>query len=320
MGRCVRSLASLVPVALLAALGPLPILDPPPEGSPPPQGSPPPPGYPSSDGFPEVGEPRFEDVGWPGDVAALWGSVDCERVARVRQGWTGGDPHVRADGEPQGADGFRRLRVRDGDDFYGERCELGRNDHRDSPVAVYHEGERLITFASFRLRAGFPLRRDLWQAVMQMKQSQPSNAGGGTPVLALHASDGRWRLRHTGWAGPDLRHGSVWSARARARTWVRFAFDVVYSANPSVGSVQIHTDLNGDGDALDDGELSRRLRLQTLKRETAGSSSDGLSSGDSIPSHLRIGIYHDDSYRCRRHRCSIDIDNVGVYTAARPPE
>ena len=323
MGRSMRSLVSVVPIVLLAALGPLeevPILDPPPEESPPPQGYPPPEGYPQSDGFPEVGEPRFEDVGWPGDVAASWGSVDCERLARVRQRGTGGDPHLRADGEPQGADGFRRLRVRDGDDFYGERCELGRNDHRDSPVALYREGERLITFASFRLHAGFPVHRDSWQAVMQMKQSQPSNAGGGTPVLALHAADGRWRLQHTGRVGPEFRHGPIWSAPARTATWVRFAFDVVYSVDPSVGSVQIRADLNGDGDVLDDGEVSRRFHLQTLKRETAGSSSDGLSRGDPIPSHLRVGIYHDDSYRCRRYRCSIDIDNVGVYNPAGPPE
>jgi hypothetical protein len=267
-----------------------------------------------------VGEPRFEDVGAPGDAAAIWGSIDCERLARVRQGRSGGDPHLRADGEPQGADGFRRLRVRDGDDFYGERCELGRNDHRYSPVAVYHEGERLITFASFRLRAGFPLRRNAWQVVMQMKQSQPSNAGGGTPVLALHAYDGRWRLSHTGSSSSDLDDGPIWSAPARKGTWVRFAFNVVYSADPSVGSVQIRTDLNSDGDALDEGELSRTLHLQTLKRETAGRSSDGLSKGDPIPSHLRAGIYHDDSYRCRRYRCTIDIDNVGVYTPAGPPE
>lgn len=264
-------------------------------------------------GWPKVGTPRFLDDG-SGGSAQLWGSVDCAQPTRVLRRVSGGDPQPRADLRPQGSDGFRRLRVVDGDNFYGERCELGRNDWRYSPMALYHEGEHLLTFASIRLPKGFPLHRRLWQVVLQMKQSEPANGPGfDTPVLALHAYRDRWRLYHTG-AG-DHRDGpeQVWSAPAEARSWVRFAFDVTYSVDPSIGSVKIYVDVDGDGDALDRGERSRRFALQTLGQEQTGTATDGLSAGVSIPSHLRMGIYHDPAYHCVGDRCSIGIDNVGVF-------
>ena len=37
----------------------------------------------------------------------------------------------------------------DGDDFSGERCELGENDWRDGPTAFYREGEHRMTYVSY---------------------------------------------------------------------------------------------------------------------------------------------------------------------------
>lgn len=272
-------------------------------------------------GWPEVGTAKFVDVG-AGGSARLWGSVDCASAIRVVRRGTGGDPESRPDLRPQGSDGFRRLRVADGDNYYGERCELGWNDWQYSPVALYHEGERLFTFLSYRLPDRFPLNRKAWQVVMQMKQTEPTDGGGfPTPVLALHAFDHRWRLYHTGAGnrhGADRQDQEIWSAPARTDTWVRFAFDVTYSQNPHVGSVRIYVDKNGDGDALDRGERSREFHLQTLAREQPGTDADGLVAGASIPSHLRVGLYHDPKYHCVRNRCSLAIDNVGVYTPRSP--
>ena len=260
-------------------------------------------------GFPKVGAALFVDGGGSASPRTLWGSVDCQRPARVRLARAEGDPTTLADGQPQDSAGFRRLRVVDGDDFSGERCELGLNDHRSSPVALYREGTRRITYLSLKLGKRFPLRRDAWQVVMQMKQSQPADTGGGIPVLALHADSGRWRLQQ---AGSDF-DGGVWTAPASPGQWVRFAFDVTYSTDPERGAVQVSVDLNGDGDALDRGERGGRIELQTLKVEGPGASDDGLAQGDSIPSHLRVGIYHNPSYRCRGSKCSLGVDNVGVY-------
>jgi hypothetical protein len=281
------------------------------DGSPPAGGS-------ATSGFPAVGASRFLDEG-TGGAKPIWGSVDCAQSTRVRRASSGGDRPPLASLRRQQSDGWRRLTVLDGDDFYGERCELGQNNWPASPVALYHEGDHLITFVSLRLPRQFPLGRPAWQVVMQMKQAQPSDGGGfPTPVLSLHAYDGRWHLYHTGGGnrGPVDEDEEVWSAPAVVDTWVRFALDVRYSVDPRIGSVRLFADLNGDGDALDRHERSRRFALQTLAREQPGTSADGLAEGASIPSHLRVGIYHSPDYRCVRNRCSIGVDNVGVYERA----
>ena len=248
-----------------------------------------------SNGFPAVGSALFSDDGSVGDTRAVWGKIDCQRGSRVRV-----------------VGGHRTIRVLDGDDAVGERCEIGRNNWPASPVALYRSGERLITVVSLKLSKRFPLERGTWQSVMQMKQSQPSNNGGGTPVLSLHAFDGRWRLRR---GGVSEHVSQVWSTQATRGHWTRFAFDVTYSTDPSVGSVRVAADQNGDGDALDRGERSPQLHLATLVPEGPGDDSDGLADGDPIPSHLRLGVYHDPSYRCHGYRCSIGVDNVGIYLA-----
>jgi hypothetical protein len=259
-------------------------------------------------GFPKVADAVFLDDASIADPAALWGSVDCQQPTRVRTISTA-VRQVGADGvSSRGQGDVRRVRVLDGDDYYGERCELGRNDHRVSPVALFHEGDRWITYLSLRLARRFPLHRPRWQVAVQMKQTQPADAGGGRPILSLGAFDGRWRLR-----GADRPSGDIWSTPAHARRWTRIAFDVTYSANPEVGSVRVFVDRNGDGDALDRAERSRRVSMRTLKAEGPGDALDGLAPGDAIPSHLRVGIYHDPRYRCEGLRCSIEIAGVGVY-------
>ena len=304
-------LAATASILLLAGLGPIPIPIPivppsePPEAPPPPDNPPPPPGpSPDPDGFPDVGKAYFVDTG-NGSVNERWGSTDCvnrDRIASVKRG---GDAGPRADGKLEGTHRFRRLRVLDGDDFYGERCEIGLNDHRRGPTALYREGDRLITYISLKLSKKFPLERDLWQVVMQMKQTQPSDNGGGTPILALLAQDGRWRLI-------DQR-SELWSAPARANRWTRFSFDVTYSDAPTEGAIRVAADLNADGDAHDTDERSRKIKIATLKTEGTGTDDDGIVQGTAIPSHLRAGVYHEPSYRCSRYKCSIGVDNVGVY-------
>ena len=113
------------------------------------------------------------------DPIPFWGAVECadpSRVARIR---TGGDKHRTASGARQGNRAFRRLTVFDGDDFFGERCELGQNNRATSPVTFYQPGTRVITFASIRLPRNFPLSSPgPFQVVLQMKQEAPSNAAG----------------------------------------------------------------------------------------------------------------------------------------------
>jgi polysaccharide lyase-like protein len=244
----------------------------------------------------------FEDTG-SGSASSVWGSIDCATASRV-QTLSGGDPSLTASATPQASGSFRQMSVFDGDDFWGERCELGLNDHRRGPTAVYREGQRRLTFFSERLPDSYPLNMTSWQSVMQMKQAQPSAAGGGAPMLELNARGGQWLLVNE-WS-------SLWSVPAQKGVWTRFAFDVRYSQDPAVGSVQVYVDLNGDGDTLDAQEQSPTFHVATLRRETdGGSSTDGIAPGQSIPSHLRMGTYHDPAIPCP-NGCSIDVDNVQV--------
>jgi hypothetical protein len=250
------------------------------------------------------------------DPLPFWGSIECASSARHKWSSSGGDTHLDATGASQGNGAYRKLTAIDGDDFYGERCELGKNEHRNGPVDFYHEGERKATFLSVKLPDNLSLSTTSWQVVMQMKQAQPANNGGGTPILAMEARDGRWRLMQSDSAGPSSNDHEIWSAPAANGVWTRFAFDIVYSRDASKGSIRVYADLNGDGDVADAGEQSTTIKTYTLKYETSGSVSTDLSPGQSIPSHLRTGLYHNPSISCPAPAgCSVDVDNVQVLSS-----
>jgi hypothetical protein len=255
-----------------------------------------------------------KDTAQDSDPLPFWGSVDCEKNSRYTYSTSGGDPHPVAGGAPQGDSAYRRLTVLDGDNFYGERCELGKNDWRNGPTALYREGQHRLTYLSYRLGDDYPLDNHDWHVVMQMKQAQPSANGGGTPVISLEARNGRWNLIQSNSAGHSSDTHVLWSTPAQTGVWTRFAFDVVYSQDPAIGSIRLSVDLNGDDDSLDPGEQSPTFQTYTLKYETK--SGDYLHAGDSIPSHLRVGIYHNSAISCPPTGiCSDGVDNVEVVRA-----
>ena len=244
------------------------------------------------------------------DPERLWGSLSCENSSRVQRLSGGGDDHVNAIGQAPTEDFYRQLTVFDGDDYYGERCELGKNEHRygiDDPAGTfmtYGEGEHRITFFSIKLTGSMPLETSNWQTIAQMKQAQPSANGGGSPIIELQLRNGEFYL--------DSPTGEYWSTPAHAGVWTRFALDVNYSQVPGHGNVTMYVDSNGDGDAADPGERSPVIQAQTLKPEIAGGyEADGVAPGESIPSHLRLGVYHDPVIPCASG-CSVDVDNIQV--------
>ena len=77
-------------------------------------------------------------------------------------------------GTPQGNTAFRKLTVFDGDNYSGERCELGYNTWNDglaSPTdphgtfSNYFEGVRRATYFSVKLPDNFPLNATSWLAL-----------------------------------------------------------------------------------------------------------------------------------------------------------
>ena len=102
-----------------------------------------------------------------------------------------------------------------------------------------------------------------------------------------------------------------WDTPASQNTWTRFAFDITYSPNPSVGNFKVYVDLNGDSDFSDANEQSPRIFKDTLRVEEGQGNPEGSAPGQSIPSTLRAGIYQNQNYSCPSG-CSVDIDNVQV--------
>jgi hypothetical protein len=255
------------------------------------------------------------------DAHNLWGDpYSCASDSRVGLQLSGGDSGPTATGSAQENGAFRTTTVLDRDDSWGERCELARNDwrrlattdNRAGSFYVYREGERRATYASIRLPDNFPLDASSWQNVIQIKQAGPSNGSGGTPILSIKAHNGKWVLFHTprGSEGPDT---PIWETPAQKGIWTRLAIDGLYSQDPGRGWVKLYVDSNGDGDFADSAEQSPAFQTNTLKRETAGTGRDGLTKGDSIPSHLRAGIYHDSKIACPAPwGCSVELDNVEV--------
>ncbi|HWD40801.1 MAG TPA: heparin lyase I family protein [Fimbriimonas sp.] len=243
------------------------------------------------------------------DPIPFWGSTDCGdypngvEPRRVTHPTAGGDSDATATGAPQENEAYRRMTVFDGDEFFGERCELGFNNMDRGPTTFFRAGMRRVTYFSERLPENFELDGEDWQTVFQMKQAQPSVDNGGGPMIELQATRGEWILLND-WE-------IIWSVPAQKNFWTRFAFDVVYSQDPHKGSIQVSVDLNGDGDFEDANERSPKLPATTLSTQTEPGYE--IPPGGSIPSHLRAGIYHSTRYSCPPPvGCSTELDNVQV--------
>jgi hypothetical protein len=246
------------------------------------------------------------------DPLPFWGRLDCAAASRHQVPAAGGDTSPMATGATQGNSSYRAMTVLDGDNFWGERCELGVND-KDGPVAFYREGQRRVTYASFRLPDNFDKDADKWQGVLQMKQGQSSDNGGGTPVLSLSAFEGSWSLWHSapGYTDEDFK---LWEVPSTNNVWTRFAIDAFYSQDPDKGWIKVYVDLNADGDFSDAKEQSPVMRTNTLKHEIGTDTSDGLAAGQSINSHLRVGMYHHQDIPCPASTsgCTVEADNIQV--------
>ncbi len=244
--------------------------------------------------------------------AGLWGNIEAVSDTRHVHKTTGGDSRSKANGVAQGNTAYRELTVVDGDDYSGERSQLGRNwweegenvgAQTSGTFALYNEGERKITFWSMRFPSSFPMSTLAYQVIHNSKQAQPYSGTpepGNAVQIDLYAN----LLRFTNmWEDPPL-----WTCPAPpANTWIRFAIDSVYSKDPSKGRIQFFCDNDGDGDFLDADEASSVFTRQTL--HTFSIAEYGKAAGDAIPCHLRLGIYRNTSYTGNTY---VDIDNVQV--------
>ncbi len=87
---------------------------------------------------------------------------------------------------------------------------------------------RLVTFISIRVANDLDVNDSDWRTVYQNKQAQPYDNPAMGSIFEMQVRSGDWAVI-SDWSEP------LWTAPAEAGEWTRFAFDVVYSPDPSVG-------------------------------------------------------------------------------------
>jgi len=179
-----------------------------------------------------------------------------------------------------------RFELRNGDDSYGERAELGQampaiDKYRH---LLFQAGQERWISMQYYLPTSWPAD-DTWQTVLQIK---PATPGGGGPSIGLDA--GATRLRFYG-------NGNRWGSTAGAARfgagpltaggypltkgrWIKLTWHVVFSADPKVGSLEVFGDL-ADGRGMR--TLVPRRRRATMK----------YLDGAMDAAQLRVGIYRD---------------------------
>ena len=137
------------------------------------------------------------------------------------------------------------------------RCELsypvgdpGNAPAHTGPPGAYffYEGRRAVTMLSLRLPSNWNVNASSWRVISQWKQNEWVDTGGTTPQLSFQQRAGDYIITSRSASGSD---DIVWSHPATGDwgtgNWINLAFDMTYSANPSVGKLKVYADANGDG-------------------------------------------------------------------------
>jgi hypothetical protein len=197
-----------------------------------------------------------------------------------------------------------RIEVRDGDDSYGERCELGQGNPTRSDFPLFHEGdERWISY-QMRIPDDVTTDTDTWQVVMQLKQL----GSLGTPAVSMGINQGDLILMNS-----DTNHESEgcnwwWHGPAYKNRWLKFTYHIKFSPKDKVGYIELYGDM-GDGQGMH--LLMDKTHMHTQKI--------GLD-GKTVDSHARIGFYRQDSIKGTSHMYydgyTVGTDRESVEAAA----
>src|SRR4051812_4525574 len=193
-----------------------------------------------------------------------WASYSCADASRVQQV----DSPVA-----QGKHAWQ-LEVQDGDNSWGERCEIGMGNPWRSGFPLFNEGdERWISFQVY-LPDDYPIDTKDWNVMFQIHQP----GDGGCPVLALHVEKGQFKLFNTTKNTYVLNTYEMWSAPAVRNRWAKITIHMMNSPDPTKGFVEILGDLDGTGYK----QLMPKTYTHTMTK---------YSNGEPMTNHARVGIY-----------------------------
>lgn len=238
----------------------------------------------------------------------LW-TANAERPTMLEWASTSSVPGrvTRSGFRAEGLQSYR-FEVRQGDDYYGARAELGQGMPGGTAAKWFHQGDDRWIAMQYYLPTDWPTD-DTWQTIFQIK---PTTPGGGGPDIGLDA--GRNRLTFYGntntWgstagttfdgAGP-LTVGGYAIPRGR---WIKLTWHIVFSADPAVGNLEVFGDL-ADGAGM-------RTLVPPHHRATMK-----YLNGAMDPVHLRVGIYRDPAMTATQN---LYVDGITVATTRAAAE
>jgi hypothetical protein len=284
--------------------------EPPPAPNPPPGPSPNPQPPPS----PSPGPPppaNEADILWTGDAEKAWDDSVSDKRWPDNNEWVSYSCQDRSRfsqvtaGAAQGKRAYR-IEVHDGDDSYGERCELDNGNTSASRLhyrMLFHEGqEAWIAFQTY-LPLDFSFAAD--GAPVSFKNdggliTQIKQLGScGTPALGVVSSRTVFALRNSAAAhcesGPMR---SLWKVPMVLDRWVKWVHHIRFSTDPRVGFIATWYDPDGLGlrpipPTLDYGNRVIGNRIYTHTQKAPTGHPDPACPADDVCSHARIGIYRD---------------------------
>jgi hypothetical protein len=193
-----------------------------------------------------------------------WASYSCADPSRVQQV----DSPVA-----QGKHAWQ-LEVRDGDNSWGERCEIGMGNPSKSGFPLFNEGdERWISFQVY-LPDDYPINTPDWNVMFQIHQQ----GDGGCPPVALHVENGQYKLFNSARNTYVLQTTQMWSAPAQLDHWAKFTIHIMNSTDDSKGFVEMFGDLDGTGVK----RLMDKTYTHTMTKD---------ANGQPMVNHARVGIY-----------------------------
>ncbi len=236
-----------------------------------------------------IGQERWRaaaDAPWDQE----WADYSCQNATRFTQ-------YTNTPGYPAPLFGPAAYRIElfDGDDSFGERCELVLGNTSASnyhgPASIFHSGDDLVIHYAYYLPTDYPFKPDCSNVsicedgglILQLKQL----GSCGTPALGLVATGRGMFIRNSDQnfceSGPMH---SILAYPLILGQWVQVAVRVKFSTDPAVGRIGLWYRTN-PGDWVDVGNVF----THTMKSPTDHPST---ACPESTPcSHARIGIYRD---------------------------
>jgi hypothetical protein len=237
-------------------------------------------------------------VTWTADAERAWNrewaNYSCEDASRVSQ---------VSSPVAQGSRAYK-IDLHDGDDSYGERCELGNGNPSRPGFPLFDEGDEAWVSWQTYLPDGYPVDTHDWNVFMQLKQL----GSMGTPAISMVINDGQFKLMNADNNGNSGNTVKKWGGTATRGRWVKFTMHVKFSPDPDRGSVELFGDLDGAGMKT----LMPETKMFTMKQE----------GGRAVQSHARIGMYRNpriqgatsiyyDGYTIGTDRASVESNAFG---------